>query len=104
MKKRKKKRRPTAADEGTYICPTCGEQIVVPIDQSGGIEQQYPKGWRNEMTSPLWEYGRGLPVVQYKCRHFQTNLLSFSAPQACVAKGEVQPADMEWLRISEHID
>jgi predicted RNA-binding Zn-ribbon protein involved in translation (DUF1610 family) len=41
MKKRKKKYRPTAADEGRYVCPTCGEQIVVPLDRSGGIDQQY---------------------------------------------------------------
>jgi predicted RNA-binding Zn-ribbon protein involved in translation (DUF1610 family) len=41
MKKRKKKHRPTAADEGRYVCPTCGEQIVVPLDRSGGIDQQY---------------------------------------------------------------
>jgi hypothetical protein len=40
MKKRKKKRRrPT--DEGVYICPTCGEQIVIPLDATGGTEQQY---------------------------------------------------------------
>jgi predicted RNA-binding Zn-ribbon protein involved in translation (DUF1610 family) len=38
-KKRKAKRR--AKDEGSYICPTCGEQIVIPLDQSGGREQQY---------------------------------------------------------------
>jgi transcription elongation factor Elf1 len=40
MKKRKKKRR-RSADEGFYTCPTCGEQIVVPIDTSGGTEQEY---------------------------------------------------------------
>ena len=39
MKKRKKKRR--AKDEGAYICPTCGEQIVIPLDPSGGTEQKY---------------------------------------------------------------
>ena len=44
MKKRKRKarrrgRRP--ADEGSYACPTCGEQIVVPLDPSGGAEQHY---------------------------------------------------------------
>jgi predicted RNA-binding Zn-ribbon protein involved in translation (DUF1610 family) len=41
MKKRKKKLNPTSTDEGTYICPTCGEQIVVPLDRSGGTDQQY---------------------------------------------------------------
>jgi hypothetical protein len=36
---KKKRRRPT--DEGSYICPTCGEEIVIPVDPSGGPEQQY---------------------------------------------------------------
>jgi Cysteine-rich CPXCG len=40
MKKRKKKRR-RARDEGSYICPTCGETIVIPLDPSGGSEQRY---------------------------------------------------------------
>ena len=40
MKKRKKKRR-RPKDEGSYICPTCGEQIVIPLDPSGGTEQEY---------------------------------------------------------------
>jgi DNA replicative helicase MCM subunit Mcm2 (Cdc46/Mcm family) len=40
MRKRKKKRR-RPRDEAGYVCPTCGEQIVVPIDPSGGSEQQY---------------------------------------------------------------
>ena len=40
MKKRKhKKSRPD--HEPFYICPTCGEQIVIPVDPSGGNEQQY---------------------------------------------------------------
>jgi hypothetical protein len=38
--KRKKKRiRP--ADEGSYICPSCGEEIVVPLDLSAGRDQTY---------------------------------------------------------------
>ena len=41
MKSRKRKRRPRPTDEGSYICPTCGESIVVPLDHSGGEEQQY---------------------------------------------------------------
>ena len=40
MRKRKKKRR-RPQDEGTYICPTCGEQIIIPIDRSAGDEQHY---------------------------------------------------------------
>ena len=39
--KRRKRRRPRSADEGSYVCPTCGEQIVVPLDRSGGDEQRY---------------------------------------------------------------
>lgn len=40
MKKRKKKNR-RAADEGAYTCPTCGESIVIPLDRTAGVEQQY---------------------------------------------------------------
>jgi hypothetical protein len=39
MKKKRRKRRPR--DEGAYICPTCGESIVVPLDRSAGDEQSY---------------------------------------------------------------
>ncbi len=28
-------------DEATYICDSCGEVIVVPIDASAGSRQQY---------------------------------------------------------------
>lgn len=28
-------------EEATYICDNCGEEIVVPIDVSAGIHQQY---------------------------------------------------------------
>ena len=24
-----------------YLCPTCGEQIVIPLDPTGGSDQQY---------------------------------------------------------------
>ena len=40
MKKRKKKRR-RATDEGSYVCPSCGETIVIPVDVSAGEEQRY---------------------------------------------------------------
>jgi hypothetical protein len=40
MKRAKKKRR-RAGDEGAYVCPSCGERIVIPVDLSGGEEQQY---------------------------------------------------------------
>jgi hypothetical protein len=38
-KKRKRRRRP--ADEGAYVCPTCGERIVIFLDPSAGAEQRY---------------------------------------------------------------
>ncbi|MEO6435316.1 MAG: CPXCG motif-containing cysteine-rich protein [Tepidisphaeraceae bacterium] len=44
MKKRKKKRRRHKTpdkDEAAYVCPTCGEQIVIPLDPTGGAEQEY---------------------------------------------------------------
>jgi predicted RNA-binding Zn-ribbon protein involved in translation (DUF1610 family) len=41
MKKRKTKRRARPADEGAYVCPTCGERIVIPLDRSGGTGQKY---------------------------------------------------------------
>lgn len=28
-------------EEGSYICPACGEEIVVPVDLSLGAEQEY---------------------------------------------------------------
>ncbi len=28
-------------DDATYICDSCGEEIVVPIDPSGGMSQEY---------------------------------------------------------------
>ncbi len=40
MKRPKRKRR-RSIDEGRYVCPTCGESIVIPLDSSGGGEQQY---------------------------------------------------------------
>jgi hypothetical protein len=39
--KRRKSKRGRAADEAAYVCPTCGERIVVPLDLSQGDEQQY---------------------------------------------------------------
>ena len=28
-------------DEASYVCPSCGEEIVVPVDVSLGSEQEY---------------------------------------------------------------
>jgi hypothetical protein len=28
-------------DEGTYVCDSCGEEIVIPLDRSGGLSQEY---------------------------------------------------------------
>jgi hypothetical protein len=38
---KRRKRRPRRLDEGHYVCPSCGEQVVVPLDASQGREQQY---------------------------------------------------------------
>lgn len=45
MKKKPKKRRRrterSAHAEATYICDSCGEEIVVPVDISAGAHQDY---------------------------------------------------------------
>ena len=45
MKRRKSSRRKSKhrrpRDEGSYVCPSCGESIVIPVDPSAGDEQQY---------------------------------------------------------------
>jgi len=28
-------------DEANYICPSCGEDIVIPVDQTQGLHQEY---------------------------------------------------------------
>ena len=38
---KKKRRRVRRGDEGAYVCPSCGERIVVPVDGSQGVEQEY---------------------------------------------------------------
>ncbi len=43
-KKPKKKRRPSGRSpdaEATYVCDSCGEEIVVPVDISAGSHQDY---------------------------------------------------------------
>ena len=38
---RNRKRQPGADVEATYVCDSCGEQIVVPVDISAGSRQDY---------------------------------------------------------------
>lgn len=41
-KRRKRPRpRPAADPEATYVCDSCGEEIVVPVDISAGARQDY---------------------------------------------------------------
>jgi len=28
-------------NEGSYLCDGCGEEIVIPLDPSGGVSQSY---------------------------------------------------------------
>ncbi len=39
--KRNRCKRTRPADEASYVCPTCGESIVIPVDRSAGNEQRY---------------------------------------------------------------
>ena len=39
--KHRRRKRGRSKEEGTYVCPTCGESIVIPLDRSGGEEQRY---------------------------------------------------------------
>lgn len=39
--KRKRRRKGGRSDEGAYICPTCGESIVIPLDRSQGEAQEF---------------------------------------------------------------
>jgi hypothetical protein len=38
---KRKKRKPRPRDEASYICDACGEEIVVPLDLSAGLSQEY---------------------------------------------------------------
>ena len=45
MKKKRRKRRRSSGRsphaEATYVCDSCGEEIVVPVDISAGSHQDY---------------------------------------------------------------
>jgi len=45
MKKKRRKKRSSETgslnDVSTYVCDSCGEEIVVPIDLSAGDDQRY---------------------------------------------------------------
>lgn len=30
-----------AERDGSYLCPSCGEEVVVPVDATAGEEQEY---------------------------------------------------------------
>ncbi|HET6423290.1 MAG TPA: CPXCG motif-containing cysteine-rich protein [Planctomycetaceae bacterium] len=36
-----RRRSKSAEAEGTYVCDSCGEEIVIPLDRSGGLSQEY---------------------------------------------------------------
>lgn len=40
-RKRSRRRRPAADLEATYVCDSCGEEIVIPVDVSAGAHQDY---------------------------------------------------------------
>lgn len=40
-KKRKHSKQPDDSNTGQYVCPTCGEEIVIPLDVTQGAEQTY---------------------------------------------------------------
>ena len=64
--KRRRRRRRDDREQGSYVCPTCGESIVIPLDASAGGEQTYvedcpvccnPNVIRVEFD-PAWETSR----------------------------------------------
>ncbi|MBI1346400.1 CPXCG motif-containing cysteine-rich protein [bacterium] len=40
MRRRRRSRR-EVADEGQYVCDSCGEEIVIPLDRTAGDDQSY---------------------------------------------------------------
>ena len=41
MKRRRHNRVPDLQAEATYICESCGEEIVIPVDPTQGASQEY---------------------------------------------------------------
>ena len=41
MKRKRSRRRRPGSDDASYVCPTCGERIVIPVDLSAGADQHY---------------------------------------------------------------
>jgi hypothetical protein len=41
MKRKRSKSNRKPQSDPSYICPTCGEQIVIPLDRSQGVAQEY---------------------------------------------------------------
>ena len=39
MKRRRRSK--STEEEGTYLCDSCGEEIVIPLDRSAGLSQEY---------------------------------------------------------------
>jgi hypothetical protein len=40
-RRRKRARQRALADDGQYVCDACGEEIVIPLDRSGGDSQEF---------------------------------------------------------------
>jgi hypothetical protein len=38
---KRKRRRESTAQEASYVCDACGEEIVIPLDPSAGASQEY---------------------------------------------------------------
>ncbi len=38
---KKRKRRSAVDSEASYVCPSCGEEIVIPLDVTQGDSQEY---------------------------------------------------------------
>jgi len=41
LRKKRRKARKTVDQEAVYICDSCGEEIVIPVDLSAGSHQHY---------------------------------------------------------------